>query len=65
MLKIIFTPKPPHSFTVNRFFVTEKNLPDYIGSDNAITALKRASLCRQDKVTVKFRKAGKLEIYFI
>lgn len=38
-------------------------LREYIGDFNANTALVKASNMRTDKITLLFRKHGKIEIY--
>ena len=47
----------------NRFLIGGGSLGKYIGERNADTVQKSALNSKTDKVTLKFRKYGKIEIY--
>jgi len=46
-----------------RWLVSANNLQSYIGSHNANTALKTALKMRTDKVRLKYRSFGIVDIY--
>lgn len=59
----VFEPKKPHFYTYNRFLVSKSRLHFYIGIDNANKCVLRNSIQKTDKLTLKFRKFGKIDIY--
>lgn len=60
---IVFTPKQKGEFPNTRFLVSAKQLHRYIGKENAKTALSKIENSQEDKITIKFKKHGKLNIY--
>lgn len=66
-VKIVFQPNPgiPGSEKPKgRFGVGVRSLHKYIGESNANVAIRRAIECADDKLTVKFRKFGRVDFYF-
>lgn len=61
-LMIVFTPKLK-SYPNPRFLISINRLDYYIGSENANKVLLKAENMKTNKVTLKFRKYGKIEIY--
>ncbi|MCW3093658.1 MAG: hypothetical protein JWP81_4727 [Ferruginibacter sp.] len=61
--KIVFTPKEKGNFRHKRFYISLNTIEKYIGECNAITALSMALESKQDKVSKKFRKYGKIDFY--
>lgn len=47
----------------NRFLIGGGSIAKYIGTDNANKVILTALNSKTDKVTLKFRKYGKMEIY--
>ncbi len=60
---IVFTPKLPHNYVNKRFLISANRLSNYITDNNANKALQTIQNMQTDKVTLKFRKFGKIEIY--
>lgn len=50
-------------YNSKRFLVGAGALKNYIVEKNAVTVLKSIENMQTDKMTVKFRKCGKIEIY--
>lgn len=59
----VFEPKSPHFYTNKRFLVSAKRLHFYIGVNNANKCILKNSTQKTDKLTLKFRKFGKIDIY--
>lgn len=59
----VFEPKQPHFYTNNRFLVSSTRLHFYIGLNNANKCLLRNSLQKTNKITLRFRTFGKIDIY--
>lgn len=64
--RIVFQPKDRERFGgKRRFGVGAKRLAAYIGKSNFEAAVKKASEANTDKVRMKFRVQGIVDIYFI
>lgn len=61
--RCVFTPKKPHSYRLNRFFIGIGSLENYIGKNNASRALCKLEYFKLDKLTLKYRKFGRIEFY--
>ena len=61
--RIVFTEKKKIGKKRKRHFVSANTLKIYIGEDNANKLIESMKSISIDKVTVKFRKYGKIEIY--
>ena len=62
---VVFEPKNKDLFSnKRRFLIGSFNVAAYIGQKNALVVAERVKTCRMDKLTIKFRKYGKIEIYF-
>ena len=62
--RFVFSPKNKDRFNKRpRFLIGAGSLVSYLGERNAETVQKAALKSKTDKVTVKFRKCGKIEIY--
>lgn len=70
--RFVFTPKIddhqnfmlfPFEKKLRRFLIGAGAIHKYIGLKNADTVLKVAENSKKDKITLKFRKCGKIEIY--
>lgn len=59
----VFQPYLPYGRKRRRFMVSGNQLHNYIGVENAITALLKASKLRTDKLRWKLRSHGILDIY--
>jgi hypothetical protein len=63
--KIVFSPKNIELYNFRkRFLISCNNLSKYIGKNNADTVKIKVSRFKSDKCTLKFRKYGKIEIYY-
>lgn len=60
---VVFTPREQNNYNFKRFLISYNRLEFYIGKENAIAARLRRERSKADKVTVRFRKYGKIEIY--
>lgn len=60
---IVFTPNDKLLYSSKRFLVSANQLHKYIGLFNSCKALETAYLSSLYKVTLKYRKYGKLEFY--
>jgi hypothetical protein len=61
--RIVFTEKKEIGKKRKRHFVSANTLKIYIGEDNANKLIESMKSISIDKVTVRFRKYGKIEIY--
>ena len=61
--RFVFTPKLNIYNGKTRFLIGAGSLGLYLGDTNANNVEKSALKSKTDKVTLKFRKVGKLEIY--
>lgn len=61
--KIVFQPKYKNLFHSRRFGVGAKSLHKYIGHKNATTVFVKMLKCKDDKLRLKFRKHGIVDIY--
>lgn len=60
---VVFSPREAWRYRYKRFLISVNRLPVYVGAKNALEARRRADTSKTDKVTIKLRKFGKLEIY--
>lgn len=61
-VNIVFSPKN-QVYNFPRFLVSKNTLPKYIGEKNANKVILAIENQNTNKVTLKFRKYGKIEIY--
>ena len=62
--RIVFQPKDTSACGgKRRFFVGAGRLEDYIGVNNAHQAIERAEASMEDKIRIKLRKYGIVDIY--
>ena len=61
--RFVYSPKNVQNNKRSRFLIGGGSLGKYIGERNADTVQKSALNSKTDKVTLKFRKYGKIEIY--
>jgi hypothetical protein len=61
--RFVFQPNPSLGYDSRRFGVSANRLYSYITSANANTAFDKAWSMRSDKLRLKFRKYGILDIY--
>ncbi|SNS02408.1 hypothetical protein [Flavobacterium sp. ov086] len=60
---IVFSPKDTKKYINKRFLVSINQLKKYIGLENANKAVLKAETLDKDKLTLKYRSYGKIEIY--
>lgn len=60
---IVFTPLEKRKYINKRFLVSINQLKNYIGLDNANKAFLKAQNLKTNKLTLKYRTYGKIEIY--
>ena len=60
---VVFTPKNCEKFNYKRFLISYNQLEKYIGQINANKCRNLHSKQKTDKLTIKFRKFGRIEIY--
>ena len=60
---IVFTSKDFTKYPNKRFLVSVNQLKKYVGDSNANKAILKAKELTVDKLTLKFRSYGKIEIY--
>lgn len=60
---VVFTPKNSENFNYKRFFISYNQIEKYIGKKNANKCRNLHEKQKTDKLTIKFRKFGKIEIY--
>ncbi|MEA9415914.1 hypothetical protein [Flavobacterium sp. PL02] len=60
---IVFTPLEKSKYINKRFLVSMNQLKKYIGSNNAYKAFVKAENLKTNKLTLKYRTHGKIEIY--
>ncbi len=61
--RFVYSPKNVQNNKRNRFLIGGGSIASYIGTINALTVQKSALNSKTDKVTLKFRRYGKIEIY--
>ncbi|MNG22990.1 hypothetical protein D3C85_322570 [compost metagenome] len=61
--RIVFTAKRIENEKRKRIFVSANTLTLYIGKENANKLIQAIKTIKVDKVTLKYRKHGKIEIY--
>lgn len=61
--KVVFQPKDIELYGKRRFGVGACSLQKYIGENNANTAIQKALNLRTDKLRLRFRKHGIIDIY--
>ena len=61
--RFVFTPKIKGIYKSNRFYIGGGSIAKYVTAPNAETVQKTALNMKTDKVSLKFRKYGKIEIY--
>ncbi|MEA9415706.1 hypothetical protein [Flavobacterium sp. PL02] len=60
---IVFTPVDKSKYINKRFLVSMNQLKKYIGPNNANKAFLKAENLKTNKLTLKYRTHGKIEIY--
>lgn len=60
---IVFTPVEKRKYINKRFLVSMNQLKKYIGLNNANKAFLKAENLKTNKLTLKYRTYGKIEIY--
>ena len=60
---IVYSPKDFTKYPNKRFLVSINQLKKYVGDLNANRTILKAEKLTTDKLTLKFRSYGKLEIY--
>jgi hypothetical protein len=60
---IVFSPKDRTKYINKRFLVSINQLKKYIGLNNANKAFLKAESLKENKLTLKYRLYGKIEIY--
>jgi hypothetical protein len=60
---IVFTPLEKRKYINKRFLVSINQLKKYIGQNNANKAFVKAENLKTNKLTLKYRTYGKIEIY--
>lgn len=61
--RIVYTPKNCTKYKYKRFFVLAYQLSNYISQENVNKCVLKALSMQTDKITLRFRKYGKIEIY--
>lgn len=61
--RIVFTEKKEEGKKRKRHFISSNTLNRYVGEHNANRLILAIESIKVDKVTFKFRKYGKIEIY--
>lgn len=62
--KIVFQPKNKEQFdNKRRFAVGAGRLENYIGKSNTDAVIKRAEKMTTDKIRIKFRETGIVDVY--
>lgn len=61
--RIVFQPKDPEKFGKRRFAIGGQSLKKYIGEKNANKAITKAFESKADKVSLRFRKFGRIDFY--
>lgn len=61
--RIVFQPKDAAQYHSRRFAVGAGRLAEYVGASNAAGCFGKAEQMKTDKIRLKFRKMGIVDIY--